>query len=353
MKILKKLSHEKLAVSTVIGLILMVAITSSLAATSYVYISSGIDQPPQRVHTQMLSSDNADGFELLHIGGDIIDEPMSEGSDSWENLEVKVDGSVVDPSQVTFTRDGTYVAGDTIQVSMPLSSGSHSVDVVYIPTNQLIYSGTVVSSGSGSSPPSITIYSDANADGEINHMWGVTLEDSKISINGGQDGQEANLYFYESSATPVWWSTTRAYFSFDTSILDDLSGREVTLWVKMKRVSPIKDGSRYWVYYGHNAIGPELTELDHDCCDNYAGLEIDPTGYDTTYEWKSFSISNDFINTEGYTDFEFKPDPNMMEGWIPTDPRWSPESLGDSVPDISLYMTEAEDIDNDPYLIIT
>ena len=121
----KKADDE--AVSAVIGVILMVAITVAIAATVYVYVSGMVGEGVQNTPSIACNPD--------HTGNKLL--VTSAGQDtSWDDINISVVGGTV----TTWVENtGDVLAGDTIDLSTYLATNS-SVDVTfrYTPTNSLI-----------------------------------------------------------------------------------------------------------------------------------------------------------------------------------------------------------------------
>jgi flagellin-like protein len=118
---------EDEAVSAVIGVILMVAITVAIAATVYVYVSGMVGGGVQNTPSIACNPD--------HTGNKLL--VTSAGQDtSWDDIYVTVDGGGVITQEV---KTGDVLAGDTIDLSAYLATNT-SVDVTfrYTPTNSLI-----------------------------------------------------------------------------------------------------------------------------------------------------------------------------------------------------------------------
>ena len=121
-------SDDSRAVSPVIGVILMVAITVILAAvigTFVLGLGDQVESAPQASFNFDLNEDTNE-VEITHRGGDTID--ISE-------IEVRVAGSQTDLLEssegTAFSSDSKFRAGNTGYVDVEGDSGS-TVDVVYI-----------------------------------------------------------------------------------------------------------------------------------------------------------------------------------------------------------------------------
>jgi flagellin-like protein len=122
---IKNLLSEDRAVSPVIGVILMVAITVILAAVIGTFVLGLGDQvsesAPQAQFTFDQTGDaGTSGAELqvTHDGGDAI---------AKENVQIFIGGSAVDPTDLTDFTDAEVTAGDSATVTIGSgATGSYS-----------------------------------------------------------------------------------------------------------------------------------------------------------------------------------------------------------------------------------
>ncbi len=126
------------AVSPVIGVILMVAITVILAAVigSFVLgIGGDLQQTPQ---VRLSVSGSPDAVNLTHDGGDSL---------SGENLKLIVDNATASNTSNIITRDGLdddLSTGDRTSARFPESTPSKiSVRVVHKPSDSLLVDTTI------------------------------------------------------------------------------------------------------------------------------------------------------------------------------------------------------------------
>ncbi|WP_445474511.1 type IV pilin [Methanococcoides methylutens] len=125
------------AVSPVIGVILMVAITVILAAViaAFVFGMGPSEMAPQA--SLRLSNASSAGFTLEHQGGDVI---------KYSGINITIDGTDVGAVN---SSTGTLSAGETIYISsstvgtMPTIANLDSVKIVDINSQQLISDFTV------------------------------------------------------------------------------------------------------------------------------------------------------------------------------------------------------------------
>mgnify|MGYP006281174599 FL=1 len=126
------------AVSAVIGVILMVAITVAIAATVYVYVSGMIGTSPQSTPSLQLVKDD--------INDKLTVASADPGDLSWTQLNITYDGdysnlkineesySSDDNGAIDISDIGNVKAGDYIKVE----SGTCNASIRHIPTNTLI-----------------------------------------------------------------------------------------------------------------------------------------------------------------------------------------------------------------------
>ena len=138
MKANRKFVDGEEAVSAVIGVILMVAITVAIAATVYVYVSGMMGTGQEAAPTLTFQKDDkATVNTLLVIAADPSDL-------SWGDIEVQnsTAGTVLAHGQT-----GTVTAGTLLDISALAGEGAYTIGVRHVPTNTLIgtYSFTAAS----------------------------------------------------------------------------------------------------------------------------------------------------------------------------------------------------------------
>ena len=145
MKANRKYKESEEAVSAVIGVILMVAITVAIAATVYVYVSGMIGGGQQQTPTISCTTDNA---------GDKIIISSADSSTSWTDITLSNDsgsncvwviwynGGATEGTNNTMP-SATLTAGDYIEVLAPADAGNVKFTFRYDPTNTLMGSWTV------------------------------------------------------------------------------------------------------------------------------------------------------------------------------------------------------------------
>ena len=125
MKANRKFVDGEEAVSAVIGVILMVAITVAIAATVYVYVSGMMGTESEITPVVTFSqTDRSDVNTLTVISAD-------PGDLAWTDFECTfaTGGSIGVPSD-------TVTAGDVIDITT--STGAYTVNLRHIPSNTLV-----------------------------------------------------------------------------------------------------------------------------------------------------------------------------------------------------------------------
>ncbi len=139
MKANRKFVDGEEAVSAVIGVILMVAITVAIAATVYVYVSGMMGTGQEAAPTlTFIKEDKAAINTLTVIAADPADL-------SWGDIEVQnsTNATVLNHS---FGTD-TVTAGTILDITALAGTGAYTIGIRHIPTNTLIgtYSFTAAS----------------------------------------------------------------------------------------------------------------------------------------------------------------------------------------------------------------
>ncbi len=125
------------AVSAVIGVILMVAITVAIAATVYVYVSGMIGDSPETTPNLQFTRDST--RRRITVAS------ADPGNLNWENFEINIDGDggVLNPGSNALNENTTTIgpdqlvkAGDTINLNS--TSGDVSISIRHISTNTLV-----------------------------------------------------------------------------------------------------------------------------------------------------------------------------------------------------------------------
>ena len=149
MKANRKFIDGEEAVSAVIGVILMVAITVAIAATVYVYVSGMMGGGSSATPTMAMNVDNAnDKFTVVSAEVDV----------SWSDVKIKSDttgGLTANGGTNTSLTAGVYIecstldltgditAGDYFTITWP-ASGSVEFTFLYEPTNAIMSSAKIV-----------------------------------------------------------------------------------------------------------------------------------------------------------------------------------------------------------------
>ncbi len=119
MKANRKYREGEEAVSAVIGVILMVAITVAIAATVYVYVSGMIGTSPQSTpNVQFVKDDIADTLTVASADPGDLD---------WEDLEITG----------TCTSDGLF-GGTDVDAGNQITGCSGTITIRHIDTNTLL-----------------------------------------------------------------------------------------------------------------------------------------------------------------------------------------------------------------------
>ncbi|MDW7732219.1 MAG: type IV pilin N-terminal domain-containing protein [Methanolobus sp.] len=119
---------EEDAVSPVIGVILMVAITVILAAVIAAFVF-GMGPPEQAPQASLrMTNQSTSGFTIEHQGGDKID---------IGDINITVDGNMLNAGNYTNASDGIFAAGETIYVTSTVADGN-TVVIIDRQSQQLI-----------------------------------------------------------------------------------------------------------------------------------------------------------------------------------------------------------------------
>ena len=130
----KFIEADERAVSAVIGVILMVAITVAIAATVYVYVSGMIGGGSKRTPNISCVPNNTDNLLQITAADPDVD---------WTDINitiVKTNSLGVQTTGWDENQTNTVTAGDTIDVSSYLTSTGDRVAITirYNPTNALV-----------------------------------------------------------------------------------------------------------------------------------------------------------------------------------------------------------------------
>ena len=144
----KTLRKDERAVSPVIGVILMIAITVVIAAVvaSFAYgIIGGVAKAPNSALVVEDARVGNTNVTVIHHGGDTIVDAFTNmtGAGGWKNLMVKHNGADIGWSATNVTLGGdtnnNFASGEQLRVKVPstLASGD-TITVVYTVTGDLM-----------------------------------------------------------------------------------------------------------------------------------------------------------------------------------------------------------------------
>jgi len=146
MKIFNKVKTNNKAVSAVIGVILMVAITVAIAATVYVYVtgfgSSTVPTPSISIGQDAALSNNNVNFTIDSASNDA----------KWSDIELVVNNTdlgvaaAASPPTNDWSHSGsddTVSAGETIWINHADVVAGNKVQLVHVPSNSVIVEKTL------------------------------------------------------------------------------------------------------------------------------------------------------------------------------------------------------------------
>ena len=120
---------DERAVSAVIGVILMVAITVAIAATVYVYVSGMIGGTKNATPNVALSVDTTN-HRLVIATADL--------NIKWADITITPSASTAGPFAASGSHGVYVLAGDYIAVNATAGTGLVTVTLKYTPTNSLL-----------------------------------------------------------------------------------------------------------------------------------------------------------------------------------------------------------------------
>jgi archaeal type IV pilus assembly protein PilA len=129
----KSRKTDERAVSAVIGVILMVAITVAIAATVYVYVNGMVVETKRTPSIACIPNNTDNELQITRSDPDV----------AWSDINITI---LANGTTTHFqTKTGTVTAGDTINVGSYLIITGNKVTVAlrYNPTNTLIGTWTV------------------------------------------------------------------------------------------------------------------------------------------------------------------------------------------------------------------
>ena len=147
---IKELVKNEEAVSPVIGVILMIAITVVIAAVvaSFAYgIIGGVAKAPNAALVVEDARVGNTNITVIHHGGDTIVDAFTSPPLNWSNLIVKHNGADITWStSVTEGGDGNenFASGEQLEINVSKAAGGallasgDTITVVYIPTGDLL-----------------------------------------------------------------------------------------------------------------------------------------------------------------------------------------------------------------------
>ncbi|MGB2727496.1 MAG: type IV pilin N-terminal domain-containing protein [Halobacteriota archaeon] len=145
---IKELVKNEEAVSPVIGVILMIAITVVIAAVvaSFAYgIIGGVAKAPNSalVIEDARVSATPTNITVIHHGGDtIVDAFTVTGTQltTWNNLIVKLGGVDIDETDVRVggNNDTNFVSGEELTITLDALASGDTITVVYTATGDIM-----------------------------------------------------------------------------------------------------------------------------------------------------------------------------------------------------------------------
>lgn len=140
----KSLKKDERAVSPVIGVILMIAITVVIAAVVAAF-AYGIIGSVARAPNAALVFENTDlnktNITLVHHGGDTITNAFTDSGDNWGDMVVKLNGvDVTWATNVTIggDTDPNFESGEQLRIKVRELQSGDTISVVYRPTGDIL-----------------------------------------------------------------------------------------------------------------------------------------------------------------------------------------------------------------------
>ncbi len=144
----RSLKKDERAVSPVIGVILMIAITVVIAAVvaAFAYgIIGGVTKAPNAALVVEDAAVGKTNITIIHHGGDpIVDAFKDDGTNGdpgdWSNLVVKHNGTDIKYANVTFggDKDMNFESGEQMEIWVPALESGDSIAVVYTPSGDIL-----------------------------------------------------------------------------------------------------------------------------------------------------------------------------------------------------------------------
>ena len=132
------------AVSPVIGVIMMIAITVIIAAIVAAFAFSSIGDIQKAPSTALVVEDAGVGspkITIIHYGGDTITNAFNLTAEKWDKMTVKRNGTDIDFSMYVTPPSGNnnFEAGEEIKISMlPNLVSDETITVVYTPSGDVL-----------------------------------------------------------------------------------------------------------------------------------------------------------------------------------------------------------------------
>ena len=151
----KTLRKDERAVSAVIGVILMIAITVVIAAVvaAFAYgIIGGVKTAPSSsiVIENAQRSANPINVTLIHQGGDIVTDAFTgtKGTtkSEWNNIEVRHNGAIINTTSawlntgdvITTAWATDFKPGDELKINFSSLASADTIAVVYTPSGDML-----------------------------------------------------------------------------------------------------------------------------------------------------------------------------------------------------------------------
>lgn len=144
----KELVKNEEAVSPVIGVILMIAITVVIAAVvaSFAYgIIGGVSKAPNAALVIEDATVGKTSVTVIHHGGDTVTDAFALNTsgtaiDSWDNLVVKHDGTNILAANVSFggDTDNNFESGEQMTITVSTLVSGETISAVYIPSGDIM-----------------------------------------------------------------------------------------------------------------------------------------------------------------------------------------------------------------------
>ena len=141
----RTLRNDKRAVSPVIGVILMIAITVVIAAVvaSFAYgIIGGVAKAPNAALVFEDADSGKTTVTLIHHGGDTITDAFKDSCTNWSDIMVKHNGADINWSGNVIpsdTSNNNFGSGEELKIKVtPALVSGDTLTVVYTPTGDVL-----------------------------------------------------------------------------------------------------------------------------------------------------------------------------------------------------------------------